>query len=128
MAAIRGRNNQSTEEVLASLLRRNGLWGWRRHLPLPGRPDFAFTRQKVAVFIDGCFWHGCPLHYTQPATNRAFWRRKIEGNMRRDRTTAAQLRRKGWRVLRIWEHSLKEPGRVLARITRALAAADGSSP
>lgn len=127
MAAIRGRNNQSTEEVLASLLRRNGLWGWRRHLPLPGRPDFAFTRQKVAVFIDGCFWHGCPLHYTRPATNRAFWRRKIEGNMRRDRTTAALLRRKGWRVLRIWEHSLNEPGRVLARITRALAA-DGTSP
>ncbi len=70
------------------------------------RPDFVFPKLKVAVFVDGCFWHGCPKHATWPAHNRAFWQRKLTGNKARDRLVTRTLRRQGWRVLRIWEHEL----------------------
>jgi DNA mismatch endonuclease (patch repair protein) len=73
MSLINGRGNKQTEKVLLFHLRQAKVTGWRRHLPLPGKPDFAFTKQKVAVFVDGCFWHGCPKCYTRPKTNRAFW-------------------------------------------------------
>jgi DNA mismatch endonuclease (patch repair protein) len=75
--------------------------------PFPGtrrRADLAFVRAKLAVFVDGCFWHGCPAHVTWPAANAAWWRAKIETNMRRDRDTDALLRARGWKVLRFWEH------------------------
>ena len=121
MAAIRGRNNKTTEMVVASLLRRNGVNGWRRHLALPGRPDFAFTHSRIAIFVDGCFWHGCPIHFRSPASNPKFWREKIQSNKRRDRRTSAMLRKEGWRVLRIWEHDLRDVNKVLGRIQRAVA-------
>jgi DNA mismatch endonuclease (patch repair protein) len=73
MSLIRGKGNKQTEQALLALLKRDKITGWRRHLPLPGKPDFAFTKQKVAVFVDGCFWHGCPKCYTRPKTNRKFW-------------------------------------------------------
>jgi len=66
MAAIRSRGNKDTEMKLAAITRTHGITGWRRHLPLPGRPDFAFRKERVAVFVDGCFWHGCPLHGHKP--------------------------------------------------------------
>lgn len=68
------------------------------------RVDIAFSSARVAVFVDGCFWHGCPDHATWPASNADFWRQKIETNQRRDRDTDAQLRKAGWQVLRVWEH------------------------
>ena len=68
------------------------------------RADVVFTRQKIAVFIDGCFWHGCPQHYTSPKTNAEFWRQKVMANMRRDLATDERLRHSGWTVLRFWEH------------------------
>ena len=83
MSAIRSRGNQSTEVRLAQLLRLNRITGWRRNLALPGRPDFAFRKERVAVFVDGCFWHGCPLHATSPKANAAFWR-KNEARQRVD--------------------------------------------
>ena len=79
---------------------------YRRRLPRV-RPDFVFPRLRVAVFVDGCFWHGCPKHATQPKTNAAFWRDKIAANRARDRRVNHVLRALGWRVLRIWEHDLK---------------------
>ena len=82
------------------------------------RPDFVFPKRRVAVFVDGCFWHGCPRHATQPAHRRAFWRRKLEGNRARDRLVTRVLRRGGWRVLRIWEHELAPRNRV--RLERRL--------
>ena len=104
------------------MLRKNRIIGWRRHLPLPGKPDFAFPEHKVAVFVDGCFWHGCPKCYTRPRTNRKFWDKKREDNMARDKRVNRQLRRQGWKVIRIWQHSLKKsPGVCLNRIRRALA-------
>ncbi|MBK7672632.1 MAG: DNA mismatch endonuclease Vsr [bacterium] len=123
MSAICGRSNRTTELVLATALRRNGINGWRRHLSLPGRPDFAFRRLKVAVFVDGCFWHGCPKCYKAPRHNTEFWVNKLSANRRRDQRVARQLRSRGWVVVRIWEHSLVDPARVVRRIRSALTRA-----
>lgn len=125
MARIKGRGNEATEQKLARLFRRAPITGWRRHLPLPGKPDFAFPKQKVAVFVDGCFWHGCPRCYTRPKTNRKFWDKKRADNMARDHRVTRQLRQRGWRVIRIWQHSLKKsPDACLSRIRRALVSSD----
>lgn len=134
MARIRSRGNRDTELALAKLLRAHGITGWRRqrkirvtcgewrvtskspkprsspfthHSSLTVTPDFVFLKQRVTVFVDGCFWHGCPRHATQPKNNAAFWRRKLAGNRARDRRVNRALRRAGWRVVRIWEHALR---------------------
>jgi DNA mismatch endonuclease (patch repair protein) len=75
--------------------------------PLTVRPDFVFLKSRTAIFVDGCFWHGCPRHATWPAHRAAWWRRKIEGNKKRDRLVNRTLRRAGWKVVRIWEHELQ---------------------
>jgi DNA mismatch endonuclease (patch repair protein) len=106
MSAIRGRRNATTELALASLFRRSGVTGWRRNAKVIGKPDFVFPHRKVAVFVDGCFWHGCPRCYKAPRRNRAFWRTKIERNQKRDKKVSRVLRRAGWTVIRIWEHEL----------------------
>jgi len=122
MSRIRSRGNKDTELALAKMLRRNKISGWRRHQPVFGRPDFIFPKFKLAVFVDGCFWHGCPKHAIKPKNNRAFWRRKLSANKARDRLVNHALRRAGWRVLRIWEHEFarKNESRLLNRIRRAL--------
>ena len=109
--------------LLATLLRSERITGWRRQWPVFGKPDFAFPKHKVAIFVDGCFWHGCPRCYARPKSNREFWDQKREANIARDRRVNRQLRRQGWSVLRIWEHALKtSPQTCLARIRRALSA------
>lgn len=120
MRAVRGSANKSTELRLISFFRAQGISGWRRGLPLFGKPDFVFRASKLAVFVDGCFWHGCPKHGTQPASNARFWRRKIAKNQARDKEVTLALRRKGWRVMRIWEHELKRKNerRLLSRFKR----------
>ncbi len=112
MSRIRAKGNISTEVRLARLMRAEGIRGWRRHLLIPGRPDFAFLRQKVAVFVDGCFWHGCPRCFRLPKQNRNYWRKKIEANKRRDRATGLNLRKLGWRVIRLKECSFRNPQKV----------------
>jgi DNA mismatch endonuclease (patch repair protein) len=116
MARIRGRNNEGTELALARLFRVHRITGWRRHTAIFGRPDFAFRRQRLAVFVDGCFWHGCPQCYRRPGTNRKFWDLKFLRNRARDRLVNRTLRAKGWKVLRVWEHELKQPHTVLRRL------------
>jgi DNA mismatch endonuclease (patch repair protein) len=121
MARIRKFGNEATEMRLVRLLRRDGVSGWRRHLTLPGRPDFTFRRERVVVFIDGCFWHGCPRCNWTPASNTTYWQEKLRRNKARDRQADRALRQAGWHVLRVWEHTLKrQPGRVLSRIRAAL--------
>ena len=120
MAAIRSRGNKATELKLASILRTARITGWRRHQPLPGRPDFIFPRQRLAVFVDGCFWHGCRWHCRMPQGNREYWQRKIANNSVRDRRITRLLRLRGWQVLRIWGHALVSPDTVAARITSEL--------
>ena len=126
MAHIRGRGNRNTELVLLRIFRLRRITGWRRHLPLAGRPDFAFPKARIAIFIDGCFWHRCPRCSNLPANNREFWELKLQGNVVRDRRVTRELRRSGWRVIRVWEHSLRDnPGRmrVLGALRRALSEA-----
>lgn len=121
MSKIRGKGNKDTEVALAKLFRANGITGWRRHYPITGRPDFAFPKQKLAVFVDGCFWHGCPKHGVQPKGNKEFWLNKLNANKARDRKVNRLLRLSGWRVRRIWEHELKAPApRVLKAVSGAL--------
>jgi DNA mismatch endonuclease (patch repair protein) len=125
MAAIRSKGNQATELKLASILRAAGITGWRRHQPLPGHPDFIFRRARLAVFVDGCFWHGCRWHCRMPKSRTAFWNPKIARNKKRDRTVRLLLRQHGWRVLRLWEHSLNDPVHALRKLQAALASRPG---
>jgi len=118
MAKVRARGNASTELKVLKILRQNGITGWRRHLPVFGRPDFAFPKARVALFVDGCFWHGCPRCYSPPKTSPGFWRRKVAGNKRRDRKVSRRLRKDGWKVLRIRECQLKTPSRLLRLIEK----------
>ena len=80
--------------------------------------DIVFVRAKLAIFLDGCFWHGCPVHGSWPKTNAEWWRAKIETNQRRDRDTDARLQALGWRVLRIWEH--EDLSDAIVRVVAAL--------
>jgi DNA mismatch endonuclease, patch repair protein len=117
MSRIRGRGNKATELALMKLFRRDRITGWRRHQPIFGKPDFVFREARLAVFVDGCFWHGCPKHCKTPAGNRAFWKKKLAANKARDRRVNRVLRGDGWRVVRIWEHDLKRrPTFCIARI------------
>jgi len=100
MSRIRGHGNKETELALIKLFRLNKITGWRRHWPLFGKPDFVFPKLKIAIFVDGCFWHCCPRHSNMPANNRPFWRQKLDANRRRDRLVTRTLRRRGWRVVR----------------------------
>lgn len=120
MAAIRSKGNKSTELKLVAILRAHGLTGWRRHQALPGRPDFIFRKERLAIFVDGCFWHGCPKHCRLPKSRVEYWNPKIARNKLRDRGSRTILRSAGWRVCRVWEHELREPDRVAARLGRLL--------
>lgn len=93
---------------------------YRLRADLPGKPDLVFSGKRVAVFVDGCFWHGCPIHGGIPATNREFWEKKLGDNVARDRRIDAELSGMGWRVLRVWTHEIKQD--VVAAADRIMAA------
>lgn len=113
MSAIRKRGNRSTEWKLRSALMRARLSGWIMHdRSVLGCPDFWFHKQRLAVFVDGCFWHGCQNCCRLPEQNAPYWHPKIAGNIARDRSHNARLRRSGIRVLRIWEHTLGNPSQI----------------
>lgn len=121
MSQIRSKGNTSTELRLLAILRASGITGWRRHLRLPGNPDFAFPKHKVAVFVDGCFWHGCRYHGHVPKSRQSYWDPKIRRNALRHKTVQKLLRLRNWSVLRVWEHSLEKPSRTISRIRAVLA-------
>lgn len=106
MSKVRGKDT-TPELTLRKALWRLGL-RYRLHCKLPGKPDIVFVSARVAVFVDGCFWHGCPQHGSIPKTNRKFWKEKINGNIVRDKEVTAKLEELGWTVLRFWTHELKE--------------------
>jgi DNA mismatch endonuclease (patch repair protein) len=151
MSRIRGRGNMETELALVRLLRAARITGWRRQVQiilgrsrgdeaqtfradrmrkirassrrlLQVRADFTFRKERLVIFVDGCFWHGCPKHSNLPANNREFWLKKLTGNKGRDRLVTRALRQSGWRVLRIWEHELtrKHQARCVGRLRRLL--------
>lgn len=109
------------------LFRRHGVTGWRRHWPLFGKPDFVFPKLRLAVFVDGCFWHRCAKHSNTPVNNREFWERKLNANVARDRLVLRTLRARGWRVLRVWEHELsrRNERRLVGRVRRAMGGGCG---
>ena len=123
MARIRGSGNKDTELRLIALFRAQGLTGWRRRQAVFGRPDFVFRRERVAVFVDGCFWHGCPKpkHSPLPKTRRDWWVAKLSRNQARDREVTRALRKERWKVVRVWECDLARRNwpSVARRVARA---------
>ncbi|MFC1588039.1 very short patch repair endonuclease [Planctomycetota bacterium] len=107
MKKVKGKNT-SLELMLRKALWSSGIRGWRLSPHrIKGKPDLAFIGKKVAVFVDGCFWHGCSKCYRRPKSNQKYWDSKIAGNRKRDRETTRKLRAIGWVVIRVWEHELK---------------------
>lgn len=124
MSRIRSSHNLTTELRLRALLRSAKLKGWRRSYPLPGKPDFVFSRARLTIFVDGCFWHGhqCGRNLT-PRRNTTAWKQKIDATRRRDIQVTRNLRKLGWKVLRIWECDLSQrPTRAIRWIKRAMGA------
>jgi DNA mismatch endonuclease (patch repair protein) len=101
MAAVKSKGNKATELKLISIFRANGIIGWRRNQKLAGNPDFVFHKECIALFVDGCFWHGCPKHFRKPSDNRKYWHEKILRNQKRDRLVTKALRRAGCPVLTV---------------------------
>lgn len=119
MSRVR-RSGTTPEIALRSALHRAG---YRYRLNggsgLPGTPDVVLRRFRLAIFVDGCFWHGCPRHGTVPKTNTHFWTAKILRNQNRDKQVDRSLKSLGWRVLRVWEHDVPtDTDRILARVNR----------
>ncbi len=119
MSRIKGKGNKDTELAMIQVLRRHHISGWRRNQAVWGKPDFVFPKQKIALFVDGCFWHGCPLpkHSNVPKNNQEFWAKKLQANKDRDKLVTHELRKQGWRVVRVWEHELKEPEKVAGKLS-----------
>lgn len=121
MSAIRSSKNKSTEMRLLKLFQNHKIKGWRRNRKILGKPDFVFPGPKLAVFVDGCFWHGCPRCFKQPKVNPEYWIAKIARNKRRDGFVTDALANKGWSVLRLWEHQLRaRPKWVVSKVKRSL--------
>lgn len=118
MRSVKSQGNRSTEKKFATLLRKNKIHGWRRQYQIIGRPDFVFTKQRLVIFIDGCFWHGHKCK-TIPVQNSVYWLKKIQSNMKRDQRVSRSLRQEGWHVIRIWECALEKPN-ILRRIEKYL--------
>lgn len=124
MAAVRGKGNKSTERRLQMALIRSMAHGFVLHpKDVKGKPDFYFVKQRLAIFVDGCFWHGCPRCGHLPKSNAGFWALKIQRNRERDQLVQKELARGGVRVLRFWEHALQEDlGACVARVWQRLSA------
>lgn len=118
MRAIKASSNATTEQRLRAYLIRHRIAGWKvRARAVPGCPDFFFATERIAVFVDGCFWHGCPRCGHTPKTNRSYWRKKLARNKQRDAQTTRTLRSGGIRVLRLWECQLRDkPSSCLKRL------------
>lgn len=115
MSRIRAKDTQP-EIILRNAISGAGIKGYRLNYKLLGKPDIVFTKRKIAIFIDGCFWHKCPKCFIKPETNRKFWNEKIESNIKRDKIVNAKLKGKGWKVIRIWEHEIKNQKVIKKRI------------
>ena len=108
MRKVKSKKNKSTELRLIEVFKENGITGWRRNYAVKGHPDFVFPKQKIAVFVDGCFWHGHDCRNTRPADHQDYWQKKRERNIKHDQEVTAMFEARGWTVLRIWECELKK--------------------
>lgn len=125
MKCVRSKENKSTEIKLMSLFKDNNIKGWRRYYKVKGHPDFVFLDRRIAIFVDGCFWHGHDCRNTRPADNAYYWVQKLEKNMLHDKDITRLFEKRGWTVLRVWECELKRKNisqtteRILKVITNA---------
>jgi DNA mismatch endonuclease (patch repair protein) len=127
MAAIRHKGNRSTERTFSALLRRFRVSGWTLHsTEVTGKPDFYFSKRRIAVFVDGCFWHGCPRCFQAPRQNASYWSEKIARNRQRDRKVMRCLRSEGVQVIRIWEHELEKRENRVVRVLEELRCGEPS--
>ena len=108
MKQIKSKNNKSTELKLIQIFKENHITGWKRNYPVKGHPDFVFLDKRIAVFVDGCFWHGHDCRNTRPSDNADYWNKKRERNIRHDKEITSLFELRGWIVLRIWECELKK--------------------
>ena len=113
MRKVKAKGNKSTELKLIEIFKENGIKGWRRNYPAKGHPDFVFLDKKVAIFVDGCFWHGHDCRNTRPENNKEYWVKKRERNVRHDREITKLFEKRGWKVIRIWECELKKRNRSI---------------
>jgi DNA mismatch endonuclease (patch repair protein) len=121
MSQIRSKNTEP-ELTLRKLLSKNKISGYRLHYKkILGKPDIVFPRKKLAIFIDGCFWHKCPSCFIRPKSRIGFWNKKIKDNLIRDKEVNKSLKKNGWKILRVWEHELREkPNKVCQKIIKQL--------
>jgi len=121
MATVKSKGSR-IEKQATRILRKAGIKGLTIHAKgLVGNPDLVIARRRMAIFVDSCFWHGCPKHLRVPSSNKRYWRAKLDMNIARDISKRSKLRRQGWSVMRIWEHDLSNPAGVTKRVLRAVA-------
>ena len=113
MRNIKGKGNKSTELALIEVFREQGINGWRRGYQVKGHPDFVFLKKRIAIFVDGCFWHGHDCRNTHPKESEDFWSKKIGGNMEHDKAVTEMFKNRGWKVIRFWECELKKKNHAL---------------
>ncbi len=107
MKQVRSKKNKSTELKLIQIFKDNNIHGWRRNYKVKGHPDFVFLNKKIALFVDGCFWHGHDCRNTKPKDNSEYWREKRDRNIKHDKEITRYFENRGWMVIRIWECELK---------------------
>ena len=124
MSHVRSKGNKSTELKLIAFFKENNIKGWSRNYNVVGRPDFVFKKRKIAVFVDGCFWHGHDCRNTHPASNQEYWNAKRERNIARDNSITSLFKQRGWIVIRIWECELlkKNRDKLIAKLSPLLDA------
>ena len=116
MRKVKSNCNKSTELKLIAFFKANGIKGWRRNYKLFGKPDFTFPKNKITIFVDGCFWHGHDCRNTKPKDNSDYWAKKRERNIRRDQEVTKALQERGWIVIRIWECELKDDAKLKGKL------------
>ncbi len=107
MQKVKSKGNLSTEQRLIAIFKAYNIRSWRRNYPVKGKPDFVFPSKKIAVFADGCFWHGHHCHNIIPKQNAEYWDRKRQRNIDRDKKVTADFESRGWKVIRFWECDIK---------------------
>lgn len=129
MSAIRSKGNETTEVATIRLFREHKIVGWRRNQVLVGKPDFVFPKNRLAVFVDGCFWHGHTCLKPRDSLKKGFWKEKIERNKARDKFVNKMLRKEGWKVIRVWECEIqrKKYNKKLALIKYCLNSSKSTS-
>lgn len=114
MSKVRSKGNKSTELRVIELFEDNGITGWRRNYKVKGHPDFVFLKERVAIFVDGCFWHGHECRNIHPKDNEEYWNKKRQRNIQHDLEITERFQKRGWTVVRIWECELKKKNEVVA--------------